>query len=162
MTATQEKTSAQTHPKTLFHADGVRTERVEDEAAEASIKARQPGVWFDVPQPPPPPAEPPLTMEEQVEVTKSEVEGLGDQVDAQAQVLANIEERIEALFLSATKATDNDFDERIKTLEQSRAGASGVKQNFQDRLAAVEQALTNSGAAFEKIMERLDKIEKRG
>ena len=172
MTAQAEVVETAIYPKMYHHADGRdgHTKTVKDEAEDA--KALSEGCWFDRPQEPPPPPPPPMTPEEQIAYITSELEGMGDQVDAQAQVVSQLENRANSytdVFLEVNQKIDDirtgcvminqDFNERVKKLEQSRAGASGVTQNFQDRLAAVEEALKNTATVFEMISNRLETLE---
>ncbi len=171
MTATAKEPLSTEWPITLFHADGVRNERVESQAHYERLIGQ--GCWIDVrfdpmPDAPLPPPEP-MTPEEQAAFTASEIEGLGDQVDAQAQQITAIDERLAAVEKNSHEPFDfTSLIERVEALERSRQGASGVTGAFQDRLndadtkiAALTEQLANSAAVFQQLTDRIAIIEAR-
>lgn len=179
MTPTMEKPALSTEwPRMVFHANGVNDKIVHSQ--EEFDRAKSEG-WCETPQPPPPPPPDPLTPEEQAAVTQSELEGLGEQVDAQAQTIAIMEERlavmqnnIEALdesiinIRTGSVVINQEFEERIKKLEASRQGASGVTGAFQDRLnnadgeiATLKSALAAADKLYQQVSERLTALEKK-
>ncbi|MFP5230946.1 MAG: hypothetical protein ACLGXA_25295 [Acidobacteriota bacterium] len=111
------ETKSSLYPRTVFHADGVKTVIAQDEEQHAKLNAQG---WFNAPQPPPPPAEPPMTPEEKAAMFESELEGLGDQVDAQAGVLTALEDR-------------------VSKLEEALANAATAFESIEQRLAALEK-----------------------
>lgn len=165
-------------PTTVFHEDGVRNQRVEDLTTYERLIGHG---WHEKPQPPPPPAAPPLTPEEQQASMQSELEGLGDQFDAQAQVVTFLEgrvteldEKIGAVVNSTIQGAESvnsrieSLEARVKTLEQSRQGASGVTVAFQDRLNAADADLAEVKASMEQaaltlqtLLERLSALENK-
>lgn len=163
MTATAEKPElSASWPRFVFHADGVRNIQATSEGHFDKLMSE--GVWYETPQEPPPPEQPPLTMEEQVAVNQSELEGLGEQVDAIVQQMSAIEMR-----LAGNQSPDfGPLAERIKTLEASRKGSSGVTESFRDQLAAanaeivaLKEALVNSEAAYSQVLVRIEVLENR-
>lgn len=177
MTATQEIPAVGWERRHVFHSDGVRN--VVAETEEQFDRLMVEGCWHLLPQEPPPPPPPPMTPEEQAAVTQSELEGLGDQVDAQAQLIGTLEERANSAsdalveiharidgVISTATLSKVDTEARILKLEQSRAGASGVTVAFQDRLnttdkelAGLKESMDQAGQALAEILRRLDSME---
>jgi hypothetical protein len=108
-------------PKTVFHGNGVKDQVVSSQ--DEFDRAMKEG-WFDKPQEPPPPPPAPMTPEEAVAQMQSEVEGLGDQVDAQAQVIATIEEKIGFSARIPWTKDQGSIHDRLNALAESDSSAS--------------------------------------
>jgi hypothetical protein len=175
MTPTMEKPQISADfPTTRFHSDGVRTQRVENETELERFMAQ--GCWHDVPQEPPPPPPPPMSPEEKEAYVTDQIEGIGGQVDAQAQTLMAVEERL--LSLERHSHAPFDFDpliERVEKLEQRVDGQIGTTSSTWGRIKVVEDGLKDVAAlladvkasmdqaapALQMILQRLDALENR-
>lgn len=107
-------------PRTVFHADGVHTSRAETETD--FLRFMNEGIWFELPQPPPPPAEPDMTTEESQSLLRSELNGLGEQVDAQANVISSLERRTDVLeaALKNAHAAFEQLEHKISAIERRK------------------------------------------
>jgi hypothetical protein len=144
----------------VFHSDGVRNTIAETPEQYDRLMAE--GCWHELPQEPPPPPEPELPIEEKVPLIQSEMEGLGDQVDAQAQALSTVEDRISALESDSHPPFDfGPLIERLEALERSRQGASGVTGAFQDRLNSADEAIKATVASLDEISKAMPMILQR-
>jgi archaellum component FlaC len=158
----------------VFHANGVNEKIVHSQ--EEFDRAKSEG-WCETPQPPPPPPPDPLTPEEQAAVTQSELEGLGEQVDAQAQTITVLEDRANSVTdaligISKTIGEQQDF---IAKLEQRVDGQVGTASGTWQRLKVVEEAVKDHAAlladvkasmdqaapALATILQRLEALESR-
>lgn len=102
---------------TVFNQDGIRTQVAETEAEYERFLTQG---WLTMPAPPPPEPEPPMSPEEQTAGIVSELQGLGDQFDAQAQTVQVLEER-------------------VAKLEDSLLNAHTAFEHLKNRLDAIEK-----------------------
>ncbi len=143
----------------LFHQDGVRNTIAETPEQYDRLMAE--GCWVDVrvdamPEAPPPPP-PPMTADEQIAVTVSEVEGLGDQVDAQAQTLQTVEERIGSLERDSHPPFDfGPLIERVDKLEQRVDGQVGTASGTWARIKVLEDTVKDQAAILADVKASMD------
>lgn len=154
-------------PTTVFHANGVRDQIVRNQ--EEFDRAMNEG-WFARPQEPPPPPPPPMTPEESLAMAQSELEGLGDQVDAQGQTILSVEERLSELAdsqkSSGTVASSllsmmQEMQTRQTQLEGKNSKLELALDALRQKDISLDEALSNAGATFAQIDGRLTAIESK-
>ena len=155
-------------PTTVFHANGVRDQLIRDQ--DEMDRAMKEGCWFRRPQEPPPPPPPPMTPEESLAMAQSELEGLGDQVDAQGQTILSVEERLNNLaesvgsnstVMSSILSMMQDMQTRQTQLEGKNSKLELAIDLLRQKDIALDEALANAGATFEQIDGRLTVIESK-
>ena len=165
MTPTAKEPLSKVWPTTVFHANGVKDQIVQNQ--EEFDRAMQQG-WFASPQEPPPPPPPPMTAEESLAQAQSELEGLGDQVDAQGQTILSIEERISSVAesLNSTSTVVSGIMSMMQEMQTKQTQLEGKNSKLELAIyalrgkdIALDEALTNAGATFQQIDGRLTVIE---